>query len=306
MLGRMQGGGRETSDELTERDQPLDLRIARLADRQHGVVSLRQLEAEGLKGSAVRMRVAAGRLHRVHRGVFAVGRARLDVRGRRIAAVLACGRGAVISHRTAADALGIAPWGSAVVEITVPSRAPRRRHGLVVHRSPGLGEEDCADVDGVPCTNAARTLHDLAAVVGAATLARAIEAAERLRLFDRSALKQTRGPLQAALAAYTGDPSTRSEIERLALAIFAEAGLPRPAVNFLVETAAGPLEVDFCWPDRRLVAEADSFEFHGTRAAFERDRRRDQQLRAAGWTVVRVTWRQLNDSPGEVVAAIAA
>lgn len=87
--------------------------------------------------------------------------------------------------------------------------------------------------------------------------------------------------------------------------MFAHAGLPRPDVNVFVPTEEGPFEVDFCWPDRRLIVEADSFEFHGTRAAFEDDRRRDQLLRARGWTPVRITWRQLNERPKEVVAAVA-
>lgn len=228
-----------------------------------------------------------------------------------MAAVLACGPGAVLSHRTAADALGIAPRASAVIEITIPSRSPRRRPGLAVHRSPGLRPEDCISVEGIPCTGPARTLLDLAAVGDASRLARALEAAERLRLFDGAALARMNDHaasrrLQAALAAYTGaPPPTRRELERRAFRLFEQAGLPKPGVNVLVYTQEGPLEVDFCWPDRRLVVEADSFEFHGTRAAFERDRRRDQQLRASGWTPVRITWRQLDERPAEVIAAVA-
>jgi Protein of unknown function (DUF559) len=102
----------------------------------------------------------------------------------------------------------------------------------------------------------------------------------------------------------SGRHPARSELERRALELFGRAGLPLPRVNSIVPTNEGPLEVDFCWPDRRLVAEADGFEFHGTRAAFERDRRRDQLLRMTGRTTVRITWRQLNDAPHEVVAAV--
>jgi predicted transcriptional regulator of viral defense system len=313
-MGGMRGVGRKASAELTERTQPLDLRIARLADAQHGVVSLEQLRAHGLSDSAVRMRVAAGRLHRVHRGVYAVGRARLDARGRRMAAVLACGTGAVLSHRTAADALGLLPSASSRIEVTVPGRSRRNRPGVTIHRSPALRPDDCTQQDGIPCTNPARTLLDLAAVVSAATLAQAIEAAERIRLFDgeavtdvlaRAAGRPAARRLRAALAAYFGGPvPTRRELERRALQLFDQAGLPRPRVNSLVPTGEGPLEVDFCWPDRRLVVEADTFEFHGTRAAFERDRRRDQLLRSAGWAPVRITWRQVNQAPGEVAAAV--
>lgn len=312
----MEGVGRETSAELTKFGQPRELALARLADRQHGVVSLGQLMALGLSPSAVRMRAAAGRLHRVHRGVYAVGRARLDGRGRRMAAVLACGPGAVISHRTAADALGLLTRATGSIDITIPSRSGRSRRGVTLHRSPGLRPHDRIEQNGIPCTSPARTLLDLAAVVSAPTLAQAIEAAERLRLFNghavEAALARAGGRpaarrLRAALAAYLGEPPpTRSELERQALELFRRAGLPLPRINALVHTAEGPLEVDFCWPDRRLVVEADGFAFHRTRAAFERDRRRDQLLRAAGWAPVRTTWRQVSDSPWDLIAAVLA
>ena len=148
-----------------------------------------------------------------------------------------------------------------------------------------------------------RTLADLAAVVDARALERAIENAERLRIFDGRSLTRANGRLDRALRAYAGEPPpTREEFERRAFEVFARAGLPRPQVNVWL----GEHEVDFCWPDRRLIVEADSWEFHGTRAAFERDRRRDQQLRAEGWATVRITWRQLTERPGEVIAAVAA
>jgi hypothetical protein len=312
----MGGVGRETGAVVRKFVQPLDSRIARLADAQHGVVSIGQLVEQGLSADAVHKRAAAGRLHRVHHGVYAVGRARLDGCGRRMAAVLACGPGAVLSHRTAADALRLLPSGSAAIEVTIPTRSGRSRPGMTIHRSPCLRPDDCAKSDGIPCTSPARTLLDLADVVDAAGLARAIEAAERLRLFDgpevEAVLARTGGRtasrrLRTALAAYGGDPHpTRSELERRALELFERAGAPRPAINTLIGTREGPLEVDFCWPDRRLIVEADGFEFHRTQAAFERDRRRDQLLRAAGWTPVRITWRQVNERPEEVIAAVRA
>lgn len=298
----MEGGGRETGLYVTELGHVAERRLWDLAEAHHGVISLDQLRALGLSADAVRKRVAAGRLRRVHRGVYSLWRSRLDARGRRMAAVLACGEGAVISHGTAGDALGILPRASAMIEVTIPRRSGRSRPGITIHRSLTLDSEDCTTVDAIPCTSVARTLADLATRVDERTLARAIENAERLRLFDGAKLHGAGGRLRAALRDYAGEPPpTRRELERRALALFAEAGLPSPAVNTLVET----LEVDFCWPDRRLIIEADSFEFHGTRAAFERDRRRDQQLRATGWTTIRVTWRQLHEHPGEVIAAIA-
>jgi predicted transcriptional regulator of viral defense system len=315
MLGGVDAFGRKTGLELPKFGQPLDSRLAALADGQHGVVTLSQLRTLGLTDSAVRKRAQAGRLHRVHAGVYAVGRARLDARGRRMGAVLACGPGAVLFRRTAGDALGIAPRASAAIEIAIPSRSGRGRPGISVHRVPDLRPEDVTTVDGIPCTTPARTLFDLAAVVDATRLANAIENTERLGLFDKSELegvierahgRPAATRLRAALAAYVDapPPPTRKELERRAFEVFAQAGLPKPAVNVLVDTAAGQLEVDFCWPERRLIVEMDSFEFHGTRAAFERDRRRDLLLRAAGWTSLRITWRQLSGRPAEVIAAV--
>jgi predicted transcriptional regulator of viral defense system len=187
------------------------MRIARLAEPQHGVVSLAQLVALGLTPAAVRARAKAGRLHRIYRGVYAVGRGRLDRRGQRMAAVLACGPGAVLSHRTGADAHGLLPRASSRIELSVPSRVARQHPGLLVHRSTTLHPDDCTAVDQIPCTTVARALLDLAAVVDRAELARAIEAAEKLRIYDgkrvEAVLSRAGGHrggarLRAALAAY--------------------------------------------------------------------------------------------------------
>jgi hypothetical protein len=227
---------------------------------------------------------------------------------------LACGVGASVSHGTAADQLAIARSATAAIHVSVPSRAGRSAPGLVVHRSRTLESDDIAPVDGVPTTTVARTLLDLADALPRGRLDRAIEASERLGLLDARDLERVlnrafgrpaAARLRAALAAFSGPgPPARSELEHRALELFAAAGLPAPRVNALVETAEGPLEVDFSWPDRRLVVEADSYEFHRGRAAFERDRRRDQLLRAAGWTCIRVTWRQLHEAPHQVVEMI--
>jgi hypothetical protein len=231
-----------------------------------------------------------------------------------MAAVLASGPGAVISHRTAADALQILPYAGAAIDVSIPSRSWRPLAGITLHRSLGLCAEDCTKCDDIPCTTPARTLLDLADIVPAWRLERAIEAAERLGIYDHRAvidvIKRAHGRpaaqrLSSVLAAYEAPPSTKTELERRALELFDRAGLPQPQVNKLVETADGPLEVDFLWPDRKLVVEADSFEWHRSRAAFEEDRRRDQLLHAAGYAVVRVTWRQLCDAPADVIAAVA-
>jgi predicted transcriptional regulator of viral defense system len=320
-MAPVEGVGCETGAEVPKYIQPtggrtarpLDARIARLAERQHGVVSLTQLKALGLSASGARKRVNAGRLHRVHSGVFAVGHARLDVRGRRMAAVLACGPGAVLSHRTAADALGLLPYAGARIDVTVPRRHPIRVRGITVHRSPGMRAEDCCEWDGIPCTTVARTLLDLADDQPDRRLHTAIEAAERLGIYDGRAVADVIGRangrpaarrLSSALASYEEPAPTKTELERRALEVFEEAGLPRPCVNSVVETAEQPFEVDFLWPDRKLIVEADSFEWHRSRASFEEDRRRDQLLRAAGYDVVRVTWRQLWSGPQRILSAL--
>jgi predicted transcriptional regulator of viral defense system len=311
----MSGVRRKTSAELTKFDIPLDSRIARISDAQHRVISLAQLVEEGLSAGAVRMRVAAGRLHRVHQGVFAVGGAGLTAEGRRMAAVLACGEGAALSHLPAADQLRLVRSAGGKIHVTVPVLCGRRRPGLVIHRSATLGKPDRIEVNGIPCTSVARTLLDLADVLGPERLTRAIDEAERLRLFDLRAIDDqlARNPgrpaaskLGAALHDYREPPPTREELERAALALFLRAGLSAPRCNALVPTAERPLEVDFLWPDRRLIVEADSYAWHSGRRAFEWDRRRDQLLRAEGWTVVRITWRQIARDPQGVIAALAS
>jgi hypothetical protein len=229
--------------------------------------------------------------------------------------VLACGPGAMLSHRTAADALGLLPSTSSRIEVIIRGRSRRRVPGLVIHRPRGLTPEDCRKCEGIPCTSAARTLLDLADVLSHRRLLTAIEAAERLGVYDAravtDALDLARGRpaaqrLRSALADYTGEPPpTRTELERRALELFETAGLPRPRINSFVRTAVEPLEVDFFWPDRSLIVEADSFEWHRSRARFEEDRRRDQLLLAAGYAVVRVTWRQLIRDQGRLLRALS-
>ena len=284
--------------------------IAELAARQHGVVSLAQLKALGLGASGVRHRVALGKLRRLHRGVYAIGLAPISVKATYMAAVLACGPGAVLSHRSAAAHLGLRPCSRAAVDVSVPSRTGKGRHGIDVHRATGIEEKDVAIVDGIPCTSVARTLLDLAERVDRAALERAVEQAEKLRIFDLAAVVDVlnragnrRGAtkLRAVLENYGPEPAfTRSDLERDFLALCRAAGVPKPQVNVF----RNAFEVDFTWPDRRLMVEADSLRHHDTRAAFERDRRRDQRLTAQGWRVVRFTWRQVHDEPAAVAATL--
>jgi hypothetical protein len=286
---------------------PLDRRIAALARRQHGVISRAQLLSLGLGGSGVAHRVRAGRLHRIHRGVYAVGHARITASGLYLAAVLACGEGAVMSHRAAAALWCIRPSNSRVVDVTIPGRAGRaRRKGVRIHRA-RLRPDEVALVDGIPVTSPARTLVDFADVSSLRELERAFDEAEYLRL-DCTGLEPIHGRrgygrLQTVSARHEpGTTRTRSDLEDLFLALCERFGLPRPAVNSLLLGH----EVDFLWRDARLVVEVDGGAAHGTRAAFEEDRRRDAELAVAGQTVVRFTEARLEQAPAAVAAQVGA
>jgi predicted transcriptional regulator of viral defense system len=311
----MRRGGPKASSYGTQPDQPpkpgqRERAIQELAARQHGVVSLPQLRALGLSASAVRNRVAAGRLKRLHRGVYAIGLAGLSVKATYMAAVLACGPTAVLSHRSAADLLGLRRCSRPTVDVSVKGRIGKQRNGISVHRATGLTERDVTRVDGIACTTVARTLLDLAATIDTTALERAVEQADKLRIFDLAAVvdvttragnQREAATLKRILKTYTPEPAfTRSELEKRFLALCRAAGIPTPRTN---NSTKGE-EIDFTWPDRRLMVEADSHRHHGTRAAFERDRRRDQGLTAAGWRVVRFTWRQVEDEPKEVARTL--
>lgn len=288
-----------------------DMRVATLATHQHGVVALAQLRAAGLGDGAIALRVRAGRLHRLHRGVFAVGHARVSREGRWLAAVLALGDDAVLSHTSAAALWGLRPPGGARIHVTVPTTAGRgRRSGLVVHRTRGLRPADIAVRDGIPVTSLERTLIDIAGMLRPAPLERALERSLTQRLLDAVALRAaldanaTRpgAALLGRLLFAVGDEPqlTRSRLEELMHDLVDAHGVEPPERNVHI---AGH-EVDVLWRDRRLVVETDGFEHHGTRAAFERDRARDAQLTALGYRVVRFTYRQLTDEPAGVAAML--
>jgi hypothetical protein len=291
--------------------------LSGLADGQHGVVSLPQLEALGLSRQAVSKRVRAGRLHRKYRGVYAVGRAQLTREGAWMAAVLAYGPRAVLSHRSAAALWGLRPDNRPVTDITVPVAAVRSRPGIAAHASKTLTDHEVTEQDVIPCTSVARTLLDLAEAVDRRSLERAVEQAEVLKLFDLQALctvlagasgRRGAGVLRDVLGdlgEITAPPENANE-ERL-LALCRAAGLPRPEAGVWLTLPRGdPIRVDFLWRGAGLAIECDSWEFHGTRRAFERDRARDAQLAALGIQALRFTWRQLTHQPGEVIPVIAA
>lgn len=307
----MPGVGRETSTGLTKRDRPsVDLAIAAIAARQYGVIALAQLTALGLSASAVRMRVAAGRLHRVHRGVYSVGHRLLSPRGEWMAATRALGPGALLSHRAAAALWDLIRMPKGPIDVTVPGRGGRsRRRGIVVHRRQ-VSAEQRAVCDRIAVTSVARTLLDLAEVVDAGLLQRAYERAAKLELLDLRAIERTlaiangRRGVTALAALLPYDPAAAaaadSELERIFCDLVEPTDLPEPQVNVLVD---GFL-VDAYWPEARLVVELDSYEFHSDRPVFERDHLKIGKLTLAGYLVLPLTFRQVVDTPEWVIGAV--
>jgi hypothetical protein len=281
-----------------------DAEIAELADRQHGVVAHRQLLEIGLTVPGIQHRLRAGRLHRRHRGVYSVGHRVLSWQGRSLAAVLACGPDALLSHRCAAALLGLLPYFGRRIDVSVPRRR-RHRPGIVVHCC-GC---DGTLVDAIPVTSVARTLLDIASVVRFDQLRRAIEEAERRDLFDLHALERVMTPgrrgvrtLKTALRDCYDPGFTRSGVERHFARLCRDTGLPLPAMNLWI----GDQEVDAVWEDAKVAVQLDSWEFHRTRGAFEGDRKRDAVLQRAGYRVLRITDRRLETEPAEVVSVVRA
>ena len=271
--------------------------MAALAARQHGVVSVEQLRTLGLDKHWVRRRAAHGVLHPVHRGVYSVGVPRLAWLGGYMAAVLACGPGALLSHRSAADLWGLRP-NTRWIEVTV-RRGSHGVRGITVHTTRGLAPQDRAIVQGIPVTSVARTLLDLAAVLVPNDLLVAIDRAERLRILDLAAVNElllrARGrrgarALRRAIAAYR--PSTqKSELERRFRELIERtADIPHPSFNALTQAETGAHEVDALWQQHRLAVQLDGFAFHHTRRDKERDAATDADLELAGYQVLRLTW----------------
>jgi very-short-patch-repair endonuclease len=257
-----------------------DAAIAALAAHQCGVVTVAQLEIAGLGENAVRHRVKAGRLTRIFRGVYQVGPIPAP-RGREMAAVLATG--GVLSHDSAASVWGFRPPHAGDVHVTT-TNSGRSRPGIRIHRSASLQE---AVRHGLPLTTAARTLRDLRPLLPTSEYGRALEQAQVLGLVPKRPGDEPR--------------FTRSEGERRLLALVRKARLPVPLTN----TKVAGWEVDAFWPRHKLIVEVDGFGYHGHRAAFERDRRKDASLTAAGYSVIRITWWQLVHEAYEVVAKLA-
>jgi very-short-patch-repair endonuclease len=251
------------------------------------VITTEQLLAVGIASGSITDRVTAGRLHRIHRGVYAVGHPQLSTEGRWMSAVLACGQGAVLSHRSAAELWGIRhrrvrgpdSRESGPIDVSVPGTAGRRRRdGIALRRSSTLSTDECTRRVGIPVTTPQRTLTDLRRVIPEPEFAAALREAEFLRL-----------PI--------GDPiavdRARTELESRFLSLCRRHRIPKPAANATVDR----FEVDFLWRKQRLIVEVDGWESHRTRSAFEEDRVRDARLKVHGYEVLRFTWRQVTSDP---------
>jgi very-short-patch-repair endonuclease len=285
--------------------------LAALADCQHGVVARRQLLDAGVSGSMVDRWIERRRILPLHRGVYAVGHRRLRREGHWLAAVLAAGPGAALSHREAAALHGLRAAARTTVDVTVA--AQRRVAGVQVHRA-RLDRADVTEVDAIPVTTIARTLVDLADVVAPHALRKALDEAERSNRLDvpgiEAVLRRTRGrngmghaSVRAALSelARTGTTLTLSELEDRFVALLDAHRIARPATNVLVE---GYL-VDACWPHARVVVELDGYGAHSGRRAFQDDRTRANDLQVRGYVVLRFTHDDVVRRPAETAGRIA-
>lgn len=287
-------------------------RAAALATRQHGIVTRAQLSALGFSASAIDRRIRAGRLLVQHPGVFALGHAALSQHGRWLAATLSCGPTAVLSHGTAAALWQLTPNQPRTFHVTVAGTAGRDMpRGVRLHRYRSLDPaRDTTTCQGIPVTTIERTLLDMTTYLPTRKVRRAFGQADVLQLLDFAEVNRLiaahphrRGTRAFAAIAYSHRPDgdrSRSDFEERVVELCDRHGLSRPRVNAKLVG----LEVDVSWPEARVAVEADSFAYHRTRAAFERDRERDAILMAAGFIVHRFTERQITEAPETVIAAI--
>ena len=259
-----------------------DAVVAAIAAEQHGVIGYRQLILAGLSRRQIERRLESGHLIRLHRGVYAVGHAALPPLAHFVAALIAVGPHAALYHHSSAVLWNmLAAEEGAPVHVAVTTGHPEHRPGIRIHRVKQL---DVRYREGLRVTSPAQTLASLAAHSSAATYQRAYDEALKQRL-----IRDDKSP-----------GFTRSELERRFKGIIEQSGLPTPKYNAYV---AG-LEVDVLWPEQRYVVEIDSWQFHGHRRAFERDRKRDLALDAAGYRHARVTHEQIK-RPLELIATLA-
>ncbi|MGZ5412597.1 MAG: type IV toxin-antitoxin system AbiEi family antitoxin domain-containing protein [Solirubrobacterales bacterium] len=281
--------------------------VWQLARRQHGVVTWTQLRTLGFSEQAIVHRVRRGRLHRVRHGVYAVGTPELTRHGQWMAAVLACGPGAILSHKCAAALWEIRACRPSDLVVSVPRHRRPRPRGIRVHRTTFAGT-DLARRDRIPVTAPARTLIDLATCVDHRQLERAVNEADKLGLIDperlRGVVDERVGARGSAALRTLLDRRTfaltDSELEREFMRLVRRAGLPRPETGVRLNG----FKVDFFWPALGLVVETDGLRYHRTPAEQARDRRRDQAHARAGLTALRFTHAQVRFEPDGVAGTL--
>lgn len=292
----------------------MDRAIAALAKQQHGVVARTQLLDLGLSRRAIAGRVGRGLLSEVFLGVYVFGARRITRKGRWMAAVLAAGGGAVLSHRSAGRLWRLIPPAAEGVEITCPPGRVVKRSGIVSRQSL-LRDDEWLVHDGIPVTSPFRTIFDLAAIAEMRELERAFHEAEAREVTDRVSLPMLlerypgrRGTrkVQALLEARAPLAITRNDFEEAFLALVDRNGLPRPRMNADFAIRGRFFEIDALWERKRVAVELDSREIHGTYKKFESDRLRDRILVAEGWRTMRITWRQLQGEPHEIARDLRA
>jgi very-short-patch-repair endonuclease len=260
--------------------------LAKLAARQHGVVSRAQLLRAGIGEAGVSRRAQKGHLHRAHRGIYALGHPGLSQEGRWMAAVLACGEGAMLSHRSAAELWKLLDPVDRRVDVSVPTLSGRKaRAGIRIYRRTLLLPVSTTLRKNIPVTTPAQTIADLKRVAPAALLRQAIRQAEVRGL--RTGIDEE-------------GERTRSELEHLFLQLCRRHRLPMPEVNARIE----PYEVDFLWRAPRVIVETDGYRFHRGAQSFEDDHERDLALRARGYDVIRLSYRQVTERPSRAIAAV--
>jgi very-short-patch-repair endonuclease len=285
----------------------VDRLVAAVAGRQCEIVTSTQLRFLGLTARRIALRVERGVLYPLHRGVFVWGRPDPEPPGRAVAAVYACGEGAVLMGDGAAARWRMRPEPERPIDVTIVGDRRVRRRDITTHRTGSLDVRDIRTLHGIPLTSPARTLLDIAAELPAHDLAAALERAQIDRLVTKRDLQATldRAPGRAgapALRARLDEPAfTRSRAERLLVSLLQAAKLPRPAFNHKVEG----FEADAVWLPERVILEFDSHAFHATRAAFQRDRRRDAAHARAGYLVLRTIWHELTRESHALIARIA-
>lgn len=309
MSGPLRSRGRGGGSEV------LDAAIPEVARRQYGVISRRQLLDIGEKEKGIEYRLSIGRLHLLHHGVYAVGHRVVPREGRWLAAVMAAGPAAVLSHWSAAALWMIRPNGRSVIDVTTPHKS-RSWDGIRRHHK-ALPPDEVTVHDGIPVTTVPRTIFDQAATEDVDTIAAMLRESEHRNLWDKLSLPDLverypgrRGvrKVRLALQRITEEPSgrMRSRLEERFAPFIRRHRLPMPRFNDWILLGPKRYQVDCHWPGTGQIVELDGWEGHGTKSAFRDDRERDRRLRVAGYSVTRLTWSQLRDEPESIAADLRA